>query len=106
MLTIEIKDMRNIRVLWDGKFLGAIQSITMHASADNIDPVLKVVVPEVLDSYSGDLKKTLGCTIEAIQAHGGQVEFMAGSDFQMDSNPEGQGDAEAALKEQVIGNGS
>ncbi len=106
MLTIEIEDMRNIRVLWDGKFLGGIQAITMHASADNIDPILKVVVPEVLESYSGDLKEKLGSTIEGIQAHGGHVEFMAGNDFQMDSDPEGQGDAEAALKEQVIGNGS
>lgn len=102
---IAIVDPRTFQVSVGDQPLGCIYGIKLHVAADLIPPILEVTVPEIHGKMDDALKASITKTIEAVQAHGGQIKFRPWVDLKLDTNLAEQTLAEASLKEQLIPNG-
>lgn len=102
---IAIVDPRTILVSVGDHPIGCILDLKLHVAADLIPPILEVTVPEIHGEMDDALKASITKTIEAVQAHGGQVKFRKWEDLKLDTNDAEQKLAEASIKEQLIPNG-
>lgn len=103
-LCIEIRDPRNITVLVDGIPIGSITELKLHAASDKIPPVFEITFPEIPPNMDDTVKEAIGRSVEAVRKSGcgAQIHYKRMVEFQLESNPEEQTQAEKSLQEQLI----